>query len=288
MSARAKRRLFGAAATFALAIVAVVMVLPFVWLVSSSLKGPTEILTLPPDWIPPDPRWENYSRIWQGTPLERGPLGARPPLLGAYLNSLFVTLTVTAAQLLTSSAAAFAFARLRFPARDKLFLGYLATMMIPAQVTIIPVFILLRQLGWLDSYQALIVPFVTSAYGTFLMRQYFLSIPRDLVDAAVIDGCGYFGVFAHVFLPLARPALATLSVLAFLATWNDFLWPLIVISSREHMTLPLMLNHFMGQYGTDWTRLLPATVVALVPVIVVYLIGQRYITRGFVMSGIKG
>lgn len=288
MSTRARRRLFTALATLALATVALAMVLPFVWLVSSSLKGPREILTLPPEWIPPDPRWENYAEIWRGTPLERGPLGAKPPLLGAYLNSLFVTLTVTLAQLLTSSAAAFAFARLRFPARDKLFLGYLATMMIPAQVTIIPVFILLRQLGWLDSYQALIVPFVTSAYGTFLMRQYFLSIPRDLVDAAVIDGCGYFGVFVHVFLPLARPALATLGVLAFLATWNDFLWPLIVISSREHMTLPLMLNHFMGQYGTDWTRLLPATVVALLPVVVVYLIGQRYITRGFVMSGIKG
>lgn len=288
MSPRFGRRLRVAMITLALGIVALAMVLPFAWLVSSSLKGSQEILTLPPEWIPAEPRWENYTRIWQGTPLERGPLGAKPPLLGAYLNSLFVTLTVTLAQLLTSSAAAFAFARLRFPARDKLFFGYLATMMIPAQVTIIPVFILLRQLGWLDSYQALIVPFVTSAYGTFLMRQYFLSIPRDLVDAAVMDGCGYVGVFVHVFLPLARPALATLGVLAFLATWNDFLWPLIVISSREHMTLPIMLNHFMGQYGTDWTRLLPATVVALVPVVVVYLIGQRHITRGFVMSGIKG
>ncbi len=267
---------------------AVLMVLPFVWLVSSSLKGPADILALPPDWIPDDPRWSNYATVWEGSGVDDGPLGVTGPLLAAYLNSLFVTLSVTALQLLTSSAAAFAFAHLRFPIRDKLFLGYLATMMIPAQVTIIPVFIILRQLGWLDSYQALIVPFVSSAYGTFLLRQYFLTIPRDLVDAAVIDGCGHLGVFRHVFLPLARPALATFGILAFLATWNDFMWPLIVISSPGKMTLPVMLNHYLGQYGTDWTRLLPATVIALVPVLVVYLIGQRHVTRGFVMSGIKG
>lgn len=288
MSAQHRTGFRAILSTTLLAIFAIAMVLPFVWLVSSSLKGSGEILTLPPEWIPRPARWENYATIWQGEIVDAGPLGVTIPLLSAYLNSLFVTLTVTAAQLLTSSAAAFAFARLRFPLRDKLFLGYLATMMIPAQVTIIPVFILLRSIGWLNSYQALIVPFLTSAYGTFLLRQYFLSIPRDLVDAAVIDGCGYLGVFRHVFLPLAQPALATLGVLAFLATWNDFLWPLIVISSDGKMTLPLMLNNFMGQYGTDWTRLLPATVVSLLPVVVVYLLGQRFITRGFVMSGIKG
>ncbi len=274
--------------TLAAGVGAAIVVLPFLWLLSSSLKGPQEILRLPPEWIPEPVRWENYVEIWRGTGLDRGPLGTRVPLLAAYLNSLFVTLTVMSAQLVTSSAAAFAFARLRFPFRDRLFLGYLATMMIPAQVTIIPVFIILRTLGWLDSYQALIVPFLSSAYGTFLLRQYFLGIPKDLMDAAVLDGCGYWGVFRHVFLPLAKPALATLAVLSFLATWNDFLWPLIVISSPEKMTLPLMLNHFMGQYSTDWTRLLPATVVALLPVVIVYLIGQRFITRGFVMSGIKG
>jgi multiple sugar transport system permease protein len=288
MSGRTRHILHRLGLTLILAGIAAVMVTPLVWLVSSSLKGSGEILTLPPEWIPDPARWSNYGEIWKGSLVQAGPLGVRVPLLSAYLNSLFVTLTVTFAQLLTSSAAAFAFARLRFPFRDKLFLGYLATMMIPAQVTIIPVFILLRSLGWLNSYQALIVPFVTSAYGTFLLRQYFLSIPRDLIDAAVIDGCGYLGVFRHVFLPLARPALATLGVLAFLATWNDFLWPLIVISTDGKMTLPLMLNHLMGQYGTDWTRLLPATVVALVPVVIVYLVGQRFITRGFVMSGLKG
>lgn len=275
-------------ATVAVTIGAIAMVLPFVWLVSSSLKGTEDILSLPPEWIPSDPQWQNYGALFEDEALDRGPFGVTVPLLAAYLNSLVVTISVTLAQLLTSSAAAFAFARLRFPGRDPLFLGYLATMMIPAQVTIIPVFILLRQLGWLDSYQALIVPFVTSAYGVFLLRQYFLTIPSELVDAAVLDGCSHLGVFWHVFLPLARPALATLAVLAFLATWNDFMWPLIVISSPEKMTLPVMLNHFMGQYGTQWTRLLPATVVALVPVIVVYFVGQRYITRGFVMSGIKG
>lgn len=267
---------------------AVAMTLPFLWLVVSSLKRPEEMLTLPPEWIPNPARWDNYVRIWQGQPVDGGPFGLETPLLIGYVNSAVVTLLVTGAQLLTSSAAAFAFARLRFPFRDRIFFAYLATMMIPAQVTIIPVFILLRALGWLDSYQALIVPFVTSAYGTFLLRQYFLSIPRDLMDAAVMDGCGYAGIFRHVFFPLARPALATLGVLSFLATWNDFLWPLIVIRSREKMTLPLMLNDFVGQYGTDWSRLLPATVVALVPVVIVYVIGQRYITRGFVMSGIKG
>jgi multiple sugar transport system permease protein len=287
-SRRARRLLGRAGLTLLAAAGAAAMVLPFVWLVSSSLKDSGKILALPPEWIPRPARFGNYAEIWRGTPLSGGPLGSAAPLLAAYINSLFVTAAVTTAQLVTSSMAAFAFARLRFPFRDRLFLGYLATMMIPAQVTIIPVFIILRTLGWLDSYQALIVPFLSSAYGTFLLRQYFLGIPRDLVDAAVVDGCGPVGVFRHVFLPLARPAVATLAVLAFLATWNDFLWPLIVISSPGKMTLPLMLNHFVGQYGTNWTRLLPATVVALLPVIAVYIIGQRYITRGFVLSGIKG
>jgi len=274
--------------TALVAVAAFFLVLPLLWLVSSSLKGPNDLLRLPPEWIPSNPVWRNYADVWRGPGLDDGPLGVRAPLAAAFLNSLFVTVSVTLAQLFTSSAAAFAFARLRFPFRDKLFMAYLATMMIPAQVTIIPVFLLLRQLGWLDSYRALIVPFVSSAYGAFLLRQYFLSIPKDLVDAAVLDGCGYAGVFRHVFLPLARPALATLAILSFLATWNEFLWPLIVLSSPEKMTLPLMLNHFLGQYGTDWSRLLPATVLALVPVVAVYVALQRYVTRGFVTSGIKG
>jgi len=155
-------------------------------------------------------------------------------------------------------------------------------------VLMIPIFILLRFLGWLDSYQALIVPALTSAYGTFLMRQFFLGLPSQLMDAARLDGASTWGLYWHVALPLARPALATLTILTFLASWNDFLWPLIVINSPEHMTLPLMLNLFRGLYATQWTTLLPAAVIVILPVVLVYLLNQRFITRGFVLSGIKG
>ena len=270
---------------------AAVIALPFLWMLSTSLKGPGDIYVFPPRWIPHPPHWENYTGMWHAFEVRTRLFGVIPVnagLLVALVNSLVVAVSVTLGQLLTCSMAGYAFARLRFPGRDRLFLVYLATLMIPGQVLMIPIFVLLRSMGWLDSYRALIVPALTSAYGTFLLRQFFLGVPRALLDAATLDGASAWGVYRHVALPLARPALATLTILTFLASWNDFMWPLIVINSPSKMTLPLMLNLFRGLYSTQWTTLMPAAVMVLAPVVIVYLINQRFITRGFVMSGLKG
>ena len=245
-------------------------------------------------------RWANYSEAWHAIQLERpwmafriGPIECpgiriRDGFLAFYLNSLIVTITVTLGQLLTSSLAAYAFARLRFPGRDGLFLGYLATIMVPHVVTMIPVFILLRWLRMIDTYWAMILPLMFSAYGTFLLRQFFLSVPQDLEDAARLDGCGAWGVYRQVILPLSRPALAALGTFVFLGTWNQFMWPLIVMNSTEKMPLMLGLYSFMGQYSAEWHYLMAASVMVMGPVVLVFLIGQRYFVQGVVLSGMKG
>jgi multiple sugar transport system permease protein len=245
-------------------------------------------------------RWRNYPDAWHALQLERpwlafsiGPwhfrgFAIRDAFLAFYLNSLLVTVTVTAGEVFLCSLAAYGFARLRFPARDVLFLGYLATLMVPAVVTMIPVFILLRLLRLVDTYTALILPAMFSAYGTFMLRQFFLSIPRDLEEAARLDGCGLWGVYRHVVLPLSRPALAALATFAFLGTWNSFMWPLIVINSTEKMPLMLGLYSFMGQHSVEWHLLMAAAVMVMAPVILVFLLGQRYFVEGVLLSGVKG
>jgi len=260
-----------------------------------------------------DVHWDNYPKAWNALRLRRPwlaidlqfriPLGDRALQIGPvhfggfhlrsaftafYLNSIIVAVCVTVGQVFTSSLAAYAFARLRFPGRDKLFLGYLGTLMVPYVVTMIPVFILLRLMHLVDTYAALILPAMFSAYGTFMLRQFFLTIPTELEDAARIDGCGKWGIYANVILPLSKPALATLTTFVFLNNWNSFMWPLIVISSPEKRTLPLGLYAFMGQYGTEWTLLMAASLMVLLPVLIVFLLGQRYFVRGIVLSGLKG
>lgn len=256
-------------------------------------------------------RWSNYPKAWTAMklqynwlawrlpwqvrigpyiigPLEFGGFPIRNAFLAFYLNSVFVTVIVTVGVVFTSSLAAFAFARMRFPGRDKLFLGYLATMMVPAVVTMIPVFVLLKVLRLHDTYLALILPPMFSAYGTFLLRQFFLSIPPDLEDAARIDGCGPWGIYRHVIIPLSRPALATLTTFTFLGTWNSFMWPLIVIDSTEKKPLMLGLYAFMSQHTTEWTLLMAASLMVLAPVLLVFIIGQRYFVEGIALSGMKG
>jgi multiple sugar transport system permease protein len=262
-----------------------------------------------------DIHWDNYPKAWNALRLRkpwlavdlpyalRIPLGSRALQIGPvhfggfhirsaftafYLNSIIVAVCVTVGQVFTSSLAAYAFARLRFPGRDKLFLGYLGTLMVPYVVTMIPVFILLRLMHLVDTYAALILPAMFSAYGTFMLRQFFLTIPTELEDAARIDGCGKWGIYANVILPLSKPALATLTTFVFLNNWNSFMWPLIVISSPEKKTLPIGLYAFMGQYDTEWTLLMAASLMVLLPVLVVFLLGQRYFVRGIVLSGLKG
>ena len=219
----------------------------------------------------------NYFEIFKAVPFGR-----------FYWNSLFVALTTTAIQIVTASLAAFAFARLRFRGRDGLFLVYLATLMIPFQVTMIPNFILIRYLSWYDTYQALILPSAFSVFSTFLMRQYFMGVPLDLDEAARMDGAGSWRIWAQVIMPLSGPVLATLAIFNFQASWNDFLWPLVITNSLEMRTIPVGLSSFQGQFNTEWHLLMAGSVIALLPILIVYILGQNWFVRGIAFSGMGG
>jgi len=253
------------------------MVAPFVWMVLSSLKDFTEMFVVPPRWLPADPQWNNYPESWTALPFGR-----------AYLNSFLVASTVTAATLLTCSMAGYAFAKLRFPLSNVLFVAFLATMMVPQQVTIMPLYLLMRSLGLIDSLLAIIVPFsLFNAFGVFLMRQFIKGIPRELEEAALIDGAGYWTVYWRIILPLTKAPLAALGIFTFLFQWNNFFHPLIFLNSTEKFTVPLLLNQFKGQYITDYTLMLAGSAIAIVPVLIVYVMGQRYIIEGVSVTGLK-
>ncbi len=251
-------------------------VAPFLWMVLTSFKNIGEIMQYPPSWLPKEATIDNYVNALQAAPFGR-----------YYANSLFVSISVMIGQLITCSMAAFAFARLTFRGRDVLFYIFLGTMMIPGQVTMIPTFMVLHWLGWIDTYEALIVPGLASAFGTFLLRQFFMSIPRDLEDAASIDGCSRFGILWRIILPLAKPALATLAVFTFMGVFNDFLWALIVVSSEEMRTVQLGLAIFRDRYQTDWGQLMAASVVATVPILILFFVAQKYFIQGITLSGLK-
>jgi multiple sugar transport system permease protein len=255
----------------------VVMLLPFAWMLSTSLKRPPEIFAYPPIWIPSQVAWDNYATTVNAMPFGR-----------FYLNSIIVTLSVTTLQILVSSLAAFAFARLRFRGREALFLLYLATLMVPFQVTMLPNFILVRALGWYDTYQALILPTAFSAFSTFLLRQYFLGIPRDLDEAARMDGASSFRVWWQIIMPLSGPALAALAIFVSLNSWNEFLWPLIITNSLAMRTLPVGLSTFQGQFKTEWNLLMAGSVIAMLPVLLVYIAAQRWFIKGITMTGMGG
>ncbi len=254
------------------------MAFPFLWMVSTSLKTGSNVFTFPPEWIPEPVVWENYLSVWREVPF------------GLYfLNTFKVTIIVTLGRLLISSMAAYAFARLRFPGREPLFLLYLATMMVPYHVTLIPNFILMRELYWIDTHWALIVPNLFSAFGTFLLRQFFMGIPRELEEAARIDGAGFFAIYWRIVLPLSVPALTALGIFTFVATWNDFMGPLVYLNSQEKFTLTLGLAGFQGMYETDWPLLMAASVLTLLPIILLFLSIQRRFIEGVTIQGsIKG
>lgn len=256
---------------------AVLMVAPFVWMLSTSLKDNIGVFAYPPRLIPKSPHWSSYPEITTTLPFGR-----------FFLNSVIVAVSVTILQLFVAAMAAYAFARLRFPGRGLLFFAYLSTLMIPPQVTLIPRFLLMRELGWINTYQGLIIPFVFSSFGIFLLRQYFLTIPRELEEAARIDGVGYFKTFWLVLLPLTRPGLAALAILTFIAQWNSFLWPLVIIQSQDMNTLTVGLNTLKGQYTTAWNLLMAGSVLATMPILVVFLFGNRYFITGITASGFGG
>jgi multiple sugar transport system permease protein len=248
-------------------------------------------LKLDTNWMSfdvPAYRFRVFGATFQTKPWHSDGIRIQSAFLAFYLNSILVAGLATLGQVFTSSLAAFAFARLRFRGRDTLFLGYLGTLMVPFVVTMIPVFALFNVIRLYDTYAALILPAMFSAYGTFMLRQFFVTIPHELEDAARIDGCGHWGVYRHVVLPLSKPALATLTTFTFLYSWNNFMWPLIMIDSDQRKPLMLGLHTFMGRYSTDWTLLMAASVMVMVPVLLVFIFGQRYFVKGIQMTGLKG
>lgn len=257
-------------------IVAVLMLVPFFWMFSTSLKSLGEVFEYPPKWIPRQPHWENYARVWSVVPFGR-----------YLLNSVIVSGSITLLHLLVASLSAFAFARLNFPGRDKLFLLYLATLMVPGQVTMIPNFILIKLLRLTDTYTGLILPNVFTAFGVFLLRQFFMTIPKDYEDAARIDGASRFYIYSRIILPLSVPALSTLAVFTFVFQWNNLLWPLVVVSKDSMKTVTIGLASFQGMYGTTWNLLMAAAVIGVLPSIVAFLIGQRFLIKGITLTGLK-
>jgi multiple sugar transport system permease protein len=255
----------------------VIMLLPFAWMLSTSLKTPKEIFAYPPIWIPSVLAWENYTRTVTIMPFGR-----------FYLNSLVVAIAITVLQILIASLGAFAFARLRFWGRNGLFLLYLATLMIPFHVMLIPNFIMMRLLGWYDTYQALILPPAFSAFSTFLLRQYFLGLPLDLDEAARIDGASSLRIWWQIVMPLSGPVIAALAIFVFLNAWNDFLWPLVITNSLEMRTLPVGLTAFQGQFKVEWHLLMAGAVIAMVPVLTVYILAQKWFIEGITLSGLSG
>jgi multiple sugar transport system permease protein len=255
----------------------VLSLLPYLWMVSSSFKSNNEIFSATLSFLPNEWRWENYVLAWTREPLGRG-----------IINSLIMASGETIGNIVFSVLTAYAFARLRFRGRDVVFMLVLGTMMIPTQVTIIPQFVLLRWLGWVNTYQGLIVPRMLTAFAIFLMRQFFLTIPTELEDAARIDGCGRIRCLINVLLPLTGPALATLAIFTFTQSWNEFFWPLIVVSSPEMRTVQLVISALRGQEMQEWGVIMATVTVSAIPTGILYVALQRYFVQGIVMSGLKG
>ncbi len=256
---------------------AFIMVFPFIWMIIASLMTAGEIQLRPPVWLPAEPQFSNYSDLVDSIPMGR-----------LYFNSVFTSGLIVFGVLLSSSLAGFAFAKYRFPGREFLFYVILATMMIPFFVTLIPVFFIVRQLGWIDTYQGLVVPGLTSAYGIFLMRQFIITLPDELIDAARIDGASELRIYWRIVVPLVKPALATLGTFTFIGSWNAFLWPLLVINSRELMTLPLGINSMKSLYADNTNLLMAGTAVAVIPMLFVFIFLQRYFIQGIALTGLKG
>lgn len=254
------------------------MILPFLWMLLTSFMSDSQIFSYPPELVPKPFLWENYPKIID-----------KIPIVQYFLNSLIVSVVTVIGQIITCSLAAYAFARLKFKYKEILFLIFLATMMIPPQVNIVPLFFLMRELHWIDTYWALIVPGIFGGFGIFLLRQWFLSFPKDLEDAAKIDGCNPLTTFWHIALPLALPAIVTLAIFTFITSWNSFMWPLIVTNTEAMKTLPVGLAAFKGSFRetTEWAQLMAASVISIIPVILVFMLGQKYFIKGIMMGALK-
>ena len=281
---------------------ALLFVAPFVWLISASFQPVGDLFSYPPHWIPRDTTLEGYKAFFGHGSTAASRANAPDGVGRWFLNSVFVSSATTACQLFFNALAAYVFAKRRFPGRDIIFFAFLATMMVPANVTLIPNYLVLKHIpfmggndwfglgghGLLDSYYGLILPNAVAAFGIFLLRQYMMSIPDELLDAARIDGASEFKIFWKIIVPLSRPALAAVGIFTFTYVWEDFLWPLIVISSPDHYTAPLGLALFVTRNRTSWDMLLAGSVIATLPMVLVFLVFQRSFIKGISLSGLKG
>jgi multiple sugar transport system permease protein len=260
-----------------LAFGAIVMALPFAWMVLSSFKPLSEIFLQPPKLLPMDWAPENYPTAWAGADFPRG-----------YFNSFYIAAIVVVVSIMTSAMAAYAFARIRFRGNNGLFMVFLATLMVPVQLTVIPLYIILGYIGWIDTHLALIVPAALfNAFGVFLLRQYVRGIPLELEEAAAIDGASRARTFFTIIVPLLRTPMVALGIFTFLAQWNSFFYPLIFLNTEEKFTIPLLVNQFKGAYSSDWTSLMVAATLAAAPLLIIFIIAQRQIVEGIALSGSK-
>ncbi|HOX09780.1 MAG TPA: carbohydrate ABC transporter permease [Candidatus Omnitrophota bacterium] len=259
-----------------LAIGSFIMVVPFVWMVVTSFKPLDEINTYPPSFFIRKPTFAAYIELFSIIPMGR-----------YFMNSLIVTSAITLANIFFCSLAGYAFAKHRFFGRDKLFLLLVGSMMIPWQVNLIPSFVIIKKFGWLNSFYGLIIPAMSGAFGIFLMRQFIMNIPDDLIDAAKIDGCSEFTIYRRVILPLIQPALASLAIFTFMGQWNNFVWPLVVIYSSKMRTIPLALSVLNGQFGTNFAMVMAGAVIATLPVLIVFIAFQKYFIKGIALTGLK-
>jgi multiple sugar transport system permease protein len=268
----------GKTVTYVLLIaLAVTMLLPFLWMLSASLKLDKDVFRFPIEWIPAEPHWDNYVKIW-----------TQVPFLTFFANTTKLTVIITLLQLFTSSFAGYAFAKLRFKGRDIIFLAYVASIAIPWQSYMVPQFIMMRRLGLVDTHLSLILLQAFTAFGVFLMRQFFVSIPNDIIDAARIDGLSEYGIYFRIMLPLSRPALATLTIFTAVFVWNDFMGPLIYLNSQSLKTIQLGLRMFVMQYSANYALIMAASLVSVIPVMILFLVFQRFFVEGIATTGIKG
>ena len=262
-----------AALHVAVAAAAISFLFPFFWMISNAVRSNGEVLAVPPRLLPSEWQPGNFIVAWFHLPFGR-----------FFLNSTLVAGSITLITLVISCLAGYAFARMRFAGRDSLFIVYVATLMVPQSVLVIPLFLMMSRLGWVNTYQGLILPVAFGSFGTFLMRQFFLSIPIELEEAAMIDGASRLRILVSIFVPLATPALGLLALFTFTGQWNSFLWPLIIVNDTDHATIPLGLTAFQGQQGTDWNLLMAGATVSMLPGVTLTILLQRYIFRGIAIS----
>ncbi len=261
-----------------LLIITIVMIIPFLWMLSASIKSDREVFMMNPFvWIPEVPKWDNYIKIW-----------TKIPMLKFVENTVLLTIIVTCLQLLTSSFAAYSFAKLEFKHKNALFLAYIATIAMPWQVYMVPQFIMMRSMGLNDKLLAMICLQAFSAFGVFLMKQFYEGIPSELCEAARIDGMSEYKIYAKIMLPLSKPALSTLTIFTFVNTWNDYLGPLIYLKTESKKTIQLGLKMFIGQYSSEYGLIMAGSVLSLIPVIIVFLCLQKYFVEGVASTGLKG